>query len=146
MGGGTDGFVRKYGQSARSIDGSTAINFKVQTPYLNYGTAINLKTLAGGSIGIQPKNSGSVTFGWTTDGNAQQTLSVDQGGTAVLGSFVLGTDTLGGARFVDRFFETEEGGQFRTISFEISNNTSGEDVEIHSISAILEPDDFSLEN
>ncbi len=146
MGGGTDGFIRKYGQSARSIDGSTSINFKVQTPYLTYGSAIVEKTLAGGSIGIQPKNTGSVTFGWTRDDNAQQTQSMGQGGTAVLDSFVLGTDVLGGARFVDRFFDTPEGGQFRSISYEISNNVSGEDVELHSISAILEPDGFSLEN
>jgi len=87
-----------------------------------------------------------VTFGWERDNNAQQTQSVAQGGTAVLDSFVLGTDTLGGARFVDTFFRAEEGGAFRSISYEVSNNTAGEDVEIHSISAILERGAISLEN
>ncbi len=146
MAGGTDGFIRKYGQSSRSIDGSTSINFKVQTPYLTYGSPIVEKLVSGGSLGIQPKNSGSVTFGWTRDNNAQQTQSVDQGGTAVLDSFVLGTDTLGGARFVDRFFELEEGGIFRSVSYEVSNNVSGEDVELHSISSVVASQGWSWEN
>lgn len=146
MGGGTDGFIRKYGQSTRTIDTSTSISYKVTLPHLNYGDAIRMKTLNGGAIGFQPKNSSNVTFGWTRDNNAQQTQTVAQGGTAVLDSFVLGTDTLGGARFVDRFFRTEEGGEFRSVSFEVSNNTAGEDVEIHSISALVSVGAESLEN
>lgn len=146
MGGGTDGFIRKYGQSTRSIDSVSSISFKVALPHLTYGDPITKKYLTGGSIGFQPKNNQSVTFGWTRDNNAQQTVSVNQGGTAVLDSFVLGTDTLGGARFVDRFFRTEEGGEFRSVSYEVANNVDGEDVEIHSISTIIEPGTWSMEN
>ena len=146
MGGGTDGFVRKYGQSTRSIDGSTAINFKVTLPHLTYGIPIQEKIITGGSIGFQPKNTGTVTFGWTRDNNAQQTQSVAQGGAAALGSFVLDTDTLGGSRFVDRFFPLEEGDAFRSVSMEVTNNTNNEDVEIHSISSVLDPGTWSWEN
>lgn len=146
MAGGTDGFIRKYGQATRSIDGSSSISYKVTLPHLNYGDGVSMKTLTGGAIGFQPKNNQNVTFGWTRDNNAQQTLTVAQGGTAVLDSFVLGTDTLGGARFVDRFFRAEEGGEFRSVSFEVRNNVAGEDVEIHSISAIIDPGGWSLEN
>lgn len=146
MAGGTDGFIRKYGQATRSIDGSTSINFKVTSPNLSYGIPIMEKNISGGALGFQPKNSSNVTFGWTRDNGAQQTETVNQGGTAVLDSFVLGTDVLGGARFVDRFFELEEGGDFRTISFEVSNNTNNEDVELHSISIIGSTGSWSWEN
>lgn len=146
MGGGTDGFVRKFGQATRSIDGTTAINYKVATPFLTYGTPIQQKIAAGGSIGFQPKNNSTVTFGWTRDNNAQQTQSINQGGTALLDTFLLDTDILGGGRFVDRFFELEEGGEFRAISMEVSNNTNSEDVEIHSISIDLGIGGRSWEN
>jgi len=146
MAGGTDGFVRKYGQATRIIDDATSISYRVTLPHLTYGSPSTLKTLTGGSIGIQPKNNQNITVGWTRDNNAQQTTTVTQGGTAVLGSFVLGTDTLGGARFVDRFFRTQEGGVFRSVSFEIANNVAGEDIEPHSISAKIEVGAESLEN
>ncbi len=146
MGGGTDGFVRKLGQATRSIDGDSSISFKVTLPHLTYGSTHRLKIMTGGSIGFQPKNTGNVTFGWTRDNNAQQTKTVSQGGSVGLDTFVLGTDTLGGSRFVDTFFETEEGGEFRSIEMEVANNTNNEDVEIHSISNILEPSGTSMEN
>lgn len=146
MGGGTDGFVRRLGQADRSIDGVTTINYLMTLPHLNYGSAFHLKTIAGGSIGIQPK-VGDLTLGWTRDDNTQQTQTVTQGGGGVfLDTFVLDTDTLGGGRFVDRFFELEEGGEFRSISLEVSNNGLNEDVEIHSISAVIEPGSVSWEN
>ncbi|MES0339851.1 MAG: hypothetical protein ABUK15_07330 [Anaerolineales bacterium] len=147
IGGGTDGFIRKYGQSTRSIDGNSSISYKVTIPQLTYGDAVQMKVVSGGAIGFQPKNTGNVTFGWTRDGNAQQTRTVSQdAGGAALGVFVLGTDTLGGSRFVDKFFELEEGGEFRSLGMEVTNNVNNEDVEIHSISNILEPGSWSMEN
>ncbi len=150
--GGNDGFVLRLFRSNRSIAGGTTINFNVKTPHLTYATPVILKTMAGGSIGIQPKNNGNVTFGFQRDDNAQQTLTVSQaGGSDVLApsnanQFTLGTSTLAGARFVDRFFTAEEGGEFRSIQFQVTNNVLDEDVELHSISAIVEPGAWSLEN
>lgn len=145
MGGGTDGFVRRLGQADRSIDGITTINYLMTLPHLTYGSPIQLKGISGGSIGIQPK-AGDLTFGWTRDDNTQQTQTVTQGGGVFLDTFVLDTNTLGGGRFVDRFFELEEGGEFRSLSMEVVNNGLNEDVEIHSISAVLRPGTWSWEN
>lgn len=144
--GGTDGFVRKYGQATRSIDGTTSISYKVTLPHLTYGDPFQLKVMNGGSIGFQLKNTGNVTFGWTRDAKTQQTKTVSQGSGIGLGVFVLGTDALAGALFTDTYFETEEGGEFRSLQMEVTNNTNKEDVEIHSISNILSPAGTSMEN
>ncbi len=152
MGGGSDGFVRKLGRSTRSIDGSTSINYNVKTPYLNYNSAIMKKTISVAALGVQPKNSGNITFGWQRDNNAQQTDTIGQGGGDVLASssagdeFTLGTSTLSGGRFVDRFRELEEGGEFRSIQFQMTNNVNNEDVELHSISAVVGGGAWSTEN
>lgn len=149
--GGYDGFVRKWSNATRSIDGTIALAFKVTLPFLDYGFPAVMKTLAAGALGIQPKNNGNITVGWTADNNQQQTQTVAQGGTDVLGTaavnqFTLGTSTLGGALFIDRWFETEEGGEFRSIQFQITNSVNGEDVELHSITAFIEPGAESTEN
>ena len=153
MFGGYDGFVRKWGNSTRSIDGTTALNFKVTTPHLDYGFPAVMKTLAAGAVGLQPRNNGDITFGWTRDDNVQQTQDISQTGTgtAVLGAatvnqFQLGTSTLGGASFLDRWFETEEGGEFRSIQYQITNSVNNEDVELHSFTAFIEPGGESTEN
>ena len=150
--GGTDGFVRKLGRATRSIDGVTSINYNVKTPHINYNSAIVMKTLGGVAIGVQPKNDGNITFGWQRDNNTQQTTTIGQGGADVLATssagdeFTLGTSTLAGGRFVDRFSETEEGGEFRSIQFQITNNVNLEDVELHSVSAIVSGGAWSTEN
>jgi hypothetical protein len=151
MSGGSDGFVRKLGQPTRSIDGDSAIAFRVTLPHLTYGVPISMKTIEGGSIGIQPLNNGNLTFGWQRDAQAQQTYTVAQGGGDVLGpadadEFVLDTSTLGGAQFIDRFFSLEEGGEFRSIQIEVNNSANNEDVDIRSLSAILSVGAWSLEN
>jgi hypothetical protein len=133
MSGHYDGYVRKQFASERSIDGATAISFNIETPFFNYGAPINMKTMVSGAIGLAPKNTGSFTFGWTRDSNAQQTESVDQGGGVGLDSFTLDTDQLGGARYVDRFFDAPNGGEFRAIQYQITHSTLGEDIEVHSI-------------
>ena len=51
--------------------------------------------------------------------------------------FVLGTSTLGGARFVDRFFSLEEGGEFRSIQLEVTQSGKDEDIELHNISMTM---------
>jgi len=143
--GGTDGFVRKWGQPTRSIDGTTAISIRVKTPYFSYGTPVREKTISGASLGIKPHNSGNVTLQIERDGATAQTASISQGGTSTLGSFVLGTDKLGGSRFLDRFDESLVG-DFRAISYEVTHSANNEDVELHSLSAIVKGDGWSLEN
>lgn len=150
--GGTDGFVRKLGRPDRSIDGMDAIDYDWQTPSFTYGVPYNFKTLTAGSIGFTPRSQANVTFSWQRDDEAAQTKSVGQGGTgAVLGDadsneFILDTSTLAGSAFVNRFFDQEEGGEFRSISFGVSDSTLNADVEIHSFGAAIQSDSTSTEN
>lgn len=149
--GGNDGFVRRTNIVTRSIDGTTGISAKVTTPYLSYGDPMILKTIYTAAIGIAPKGSYTATFGWTRDDNAQQTQTVQQGGGDVLGpatdnQFTLGTSTLAGAQFVDRYMELEEGGEFRSIQYQITQTGNNEDLELHSITAGVKRGAISTEN
>ncbi len=149
--GGNDGYVRRSEMAARSIDGATAISAKVTLPYLNYGNPILMKTLYGASLGIAPKGSYTATFGWTRDDNAQQTTTVNQGGGDVLGpadenEFTLGTSTLAGSQYVDRFVDLTEGGEFRNIQFQVTQAGLGQDLELHSLTAGVKGGAVSLEN
>lgn len=141
-GGGNDGYLRSLNISDRSMDGTTGIAYKLTTPTLNYGNPILLKTLERGSVGIAPHNNGTETFGWTRDNNAQQTQTFSQGGADVLGAasahqFTLGTSTLGGAQFVDQFMEFEQGGEFRGIQYQITDNVNYQDLEVHSMTVAI---------
>lgn len=151
LAGGNDGYVRRINIPDRTIDGSTAISYKVTTPYMNYGLPMVMKTLERSSVGISPKGNYSGTFAWTRDNMAQQTNSFSQGGADVLGvasahQFTLGTSTLGGSQFVDRYMELEEGGEFRSIQYQVTDTSNNQDIELHSISASVHVDAESTEN
>ena len=110
-----------------------------------------LKTFAQVGIGIEPRGAYDLTFGWTRDDNAQQTTTLQQGGGDVLGpadenEFTLGTSALAGSQFVERFQELEEGGEFRSIQYQVTQNGVNEDLELHSLSVTLEPGALSTEN
>ncbi len=145
MFGGTDGHVRKWGQSTRTNDG-TGINYKVTPPHLDYGLPAHMKRIDVASLGFVPKNNGSVTFGWQRDNFAQQTQTVTQGGGGLLDSFTLGTDTLGGARFVSRFLDLTEGDEWRSIQYQIVHGANNEDIEVHNIGAMIALHGISTEN
>lgn len=157
LAGGNDGFVRRLNVADRSIDTTTGLAYKVTTPFMNYGNPMMMKTLQAGSVGLSPKGAFDFTFGWTRDDNAQQTITLTQGGGAVLGSassneFTLGDglgagSALGGSQYVDVYHPfAETGGEFRAVQYQITDTTNYEDIEVHSISALVEPDATSLEN
>jgi len=147
--GGSDGFVRIFGNSRRSIDGNSSIDMDVLTPYFDYGQPQNMKTLARGSIGINPKNSGNIKMTWLRDDNPVQTIDIKQTAstTDVLSEspvpvpvtgdeFTLGASKLGGEKFTNKFSTLDEtGGEFRYIRYGFTNSTNGEDVEMHSFGA-----------
>lgn len=145
LAGGTDGILRTLGRSTRTIDTSTSISCNVQTPFLDYQIPQRMKVLGHASTTINPKSAGSFVFGWTRDNNAQQTISVAQNGSAVLDQFVLDVDMLGGGRFYDAFFDTQESGEFRAVQFQVLDNVSGQDIELHAISAEIETNADSWE-
>lgn len=149
--GGRDGFVRRTDVANRSIDGATSIAAKVTTPYTNYGSAFLMKTLSGASIGISQKG-GNITFAWQCDTQTQQTATVSQAGGNILGggagSFTLNDPVLGllgGTTFRDKFIE-ETHGEYRSIQFQVTQNGTDEDIELHSISTANEIGSLSMEN
>jgi hypothetical protein len=152
LAGGNDGFVRRLNIVERSIDGSTGLAYKVKTPFMNYGDPGTMKTPEWGSIGIAPKGNFDFTFGWQRDGAAQQTLTVTQGGGDVLApsasnQFTLDVSTLGGSQYVDRFHQfNEQGGEFRSIQFELRDSANYQDLECHSITAAMHVDAVNTEN
>jgi hypothetical protein len=152
LAGGNDGFVRRLNIADRSIDTTTGLAYKITTPKLNYGQPMTMKTLERGAIGIAPKGNFNFTFGWTRDANAQQTLTVAQGGSDVLGpasanQFTLNTSTLGGSQYVDVFHEfNEQGGEFRSVQFQVTDSANYQDIELHSLTAAVHVDSESTEN
>ncbi len=150
MFGGNDGYVRKWGRADRSNDG-TAIAYKTTTPYFTYGSPAMMKTISHASVAIRPWNNADITFGWQRDNVTQQTQTVAQGGEDVLGTasanqFTLDTSRLAGARFVDRFLDLEEGGEFRAIQYQVTDTADNTDIELHAIGAAIRGGAISTEN
>jgi hypothetical protein len=152
MMGSSDGFVKKMNQDTRSIDGTGAIRYIVTTPFIHYGIPIMMKTLTSASVGLKPRTSSDMTFRWRRDNNASQTKVLTQtGGTDLLApapenEFTLGTSTLSGGDFLDIYVDMDEGGEFRSIQYEFSNLTAGDDIELHTFSAVVEGGAWSGEN
>lgn len=152
LAGGNDGFVRRLNVQDRSIDGSTALSYKVTTPFMNYGNPMVMKTLERGSVGIAPKSNFSFTFGWKRDGNTQQTLTMNQGGADVLGpassnQFTLDSSQLGGTQFVDVYHEyNEQGGEFRGVQYQVTESVASSDIEMHSLTSCFTVGAESTEN
>ncbi len=151
MSGATDGFVRTHNKALRSIDEVTSISASVKTPFLHYGLPIMKKTITDATVGVQPKGAATVLFGWQRDDQSQQTTTINQGGGASLApatqnQFTLGTSTLSGGDFIDRFIDLDTGGEFRSIQFEVANSNLNEDLEVHSFSIVVEGGAWSTEN
>ena len=151
LGGGNDGYVNRLMYVDRSINGATALSYRVTTPFMSYGNPILMKTISDIGIGMAPKGNFNFTFGWTRDNNAQQTYAATQGGADVLGTasanqFTLDTSTLGGAQYVDRYYDLTEGGEFRSIQYDITQSAVNQDIELHSITATITPGTLSTEN
>jgi hypothetical protein len=149
--------VRRTNTANRKIDngsdGDIAINYKVKLPFIDYGNPVAMKTLALASVGIRPRGNYTGTFSWSRDRGTLQSVDFDQSGGAVLGGnaatphvFTLGTSQLGGGDFVDRFFSLEEGGEFRSIQYEVSQIGMDEDIDLHSLFTEIELGADSMEN
>ncbi len=150
LGGGNDGYVRRLNMPDRSIDGTSALSFRVTTPFLNYGNPIITKTISIAATGIRPKGNFNYTFGWARDQNAQQTATLTQVGGDVLGpvsvnEFTLDQSLLAGGSYVDIFAELEEGGEFRSIQYEVRQGGVSQDIELHSITTAITPGALSTE-
>lgn len=151
FGGFDDGFVRLLNKPNFSIDGTTAITALITSPSLHYDDPAIFKHLSAISVGISPKGNYDMIFRWARDDKALQSVTLSQGGGDVLGpadsnEFTLGTSVLSGAQFVDRFRELEDGGEFRSIRYEMTNSGVNEGLEVHSFSARIRISAESFEN
>jgi hypothetical protein len=149
--GGNDGYLRKLTTGALSIDETTAIAANIRTPNLSYGAPHLKKTYVGGSLGFLPLTDDTVDLTWYRDDGTSGTLAVEQGGgdllTPTTGSpFTLDTSVLSGGQFVDRWFDHVDGGEFRSIAYQIQNADLTGNFSLHSLSSLIRGGAFSLEN
>jgi len=146
-----DGYIYKGNQANRTHNGS-AITPLITTPFMTYGTNEVMKTVYAVGVELAPKNANAFTIKWLRDGQAVQSdTGLTQGGSDVLGpwtanQFTLDTSTLGGTRFVTRYRELEEGGEFRSIRYQITQSTNYSDIEVHGLVAAIEGGGISTEN
>ncbi len=132
--------------------GASGINFQAQTPFMDYGSEQVMKTIYTVGINISPKNQNSIVFRWLRDGQAAQEAFVTQGGSDPLGvwtdpQFTLDTSVLGGTRYLPRYIELEEGGEFRAIQYTIETaGGAGNDLELHGLTCAIAGSGVSTEN
>jgi hypothetical protein len=148
--GGNDGYVYKLDQADRTHN-SGAINMTASTPFMTYGSEETMKTLCSVGIELAPKSDQSLTFKYLRDGNTEQSLTVTQGGSALLGvwssnQFTLDTSTLGGSRYLPRYIEVEEGGEFRAIRYTVNDAVTASDCEVHGLATKIAIGTDSTEN
>lgn len=134
--GGSDGYIRKIQQNSRTIDDDGAIAAYARTPYIDYGSPLYKKTMRGIGLSIEPKGDYDITVAYRHKTSSSVLLS--QSGGAVLGQFVLGQDVLGGARSTPVFAEVFDAGDFRAVSYEISNIVAEEDFEVQALHVVME--------
>lgn len=148
--GGYDGYVYKLDQADRTHN-SGAISMQATTPFLSYGLEHFEKSLYAVGINLSPKNDNALTFRWTRDNQTEQSATVTQGGSAVLGpwstnQFTLDTSTLGGTRYAPRYIDLETGGPFRSIQYTVSDAITGSDAQVVGFTTAITMDGFSTEN
>lgn len=146
-----DGVVYKGNQANRVHKGSAIVPV-ITTPSLTYGANQITKTLSVLGVEVNPKNANTFTVSWTRDGQTQQSdTGFTQGGSDVLGpwptnQFTLGTSTLGGSRFVTRYREEEQGGDFSSISYSMTDPQVNSQFEPHGLIVALTSTGLRTEN
>lgn len=145
--GGADGYIRKWNQTTRTIDASTAIGMNVRTPFMSYGMPWLMKDLEAGSLAIANRSTGTITFGWQTLTGSQRSQTVQEGGQGVaLDTFLLDTDTLANISYGERLFHLETGGEFKLIQYSIEQASSGQDCEVYAFAVKIKDGTESMSN
>ena len=146
MSGHSDGFVRKQFSDTRSIDGDTAITYNIKTPFMNYATPYNMKVLNMLALGAAT-HGGTYTLSWIGNiSGLEQSTQIANSSGSLLGVFLLGTSVLGSVEYTDSFVDTPTGGEFRHIQFQVTHSDNNTDAELHSITAGVTVNAYSMEN
>jgi hypothetical protein len=135
-GGTYTGTVYRMNRTDRNIDG-TGYSANIMFPYLSFGDAFMDKLVVKGRLALQPKGTSTFTVGYRRDGNTRQTVSVSQGGSGVLDSFILDTDVLGGQGLINRFFDMA--GSFKELRIDLEQEDEDVDFEPHGMAVMVEP-------
>lgn len=138
--GGYNGFVLRHDESNRNI-ANAAYTAKIATPYIHFGNPDLMKQTAWWRLGIQPQGTSTLTIQYQHDDGAIQSTSVSQSSGAVLDSFVLDTDILGGGAYLQRYVSMP--GTYRVQQVTVSQGGLNEDMEVHEMAVQLEPSGLS---
>ncbi len=146
MAGGYDGKVYKLDQTTRTDNGS-AINMNAETPSMTFGEEWLMKNLAELGVSVNAFSDDTINITWTRDGIAASSATKSQGNTgSTFDNGLFDTAVFGGNTFLPRFFGIENGGDFRSISFTLSDTANNVDLEIHGIMAKVTPCGESIED
>jgi hypothetical protein len=136
---GVDDAGATYGHRGLDITATT------QTPLLTYGNPIETKTLVHVGINLAPDehHTSTINVAWNDETGFAQSTSVTRSFGVPLGTFVLGTDSLG--TYGSRLASIEPmHGDFRSIQYTLSE-TSDKKIIIQSFSSLFTPSGESLE-
>ncbi len=129
--GGYSGFIWKLEQSARNDDGA-GYYAGAKLANMNFGSPHITKMFKRGRVLAVPKGSYNLNVNWWVDGVMQTVKTVSMAGTsAVLGSFVLDTDILGGSDILDRTFDMGAFG--KRLQIEFYNTVANQDFFVSQI-------------
>jgi len=133
-----------------------AIPYTVTTPALTYGPSVYKKTITAVSIDVNEtfttgnSETGTLDFSYSGRDIPAQTLSFTLTAGAKLGSFILGTDQLGGAQ--DRAgYSDDVNGESRAFVYTLQEDSPlvesiGSNVNVRHFGVLLSPSGESLEN
>jgi hypothetical protein len=142
FGGYDDGQVLIGEQFVRNWDGNP-IGMNVEFPHANMGKFDGLKTLTQLRLNVKPTGAYDITVNYIQDGDSQTTTFTQSSGGA-LGSFVLGTDPLGGATY-ESIIRDDVQGEFRNMVLQMLQGNINENAEIQSIGMSVSMSDMGGE-
>jgi hypothetical protein len=99
------GYIWKLEQASANDD-AAAFSARFLTPYMHFGDPRRTKRFNRGFLIFTPQGAFNLTVNIWVDGEFKATTTVSMSGSGgVLGSFILGTDTLGGRNMLKRDFK-----------------------------------------
>ena len=162
MAGTEDGYVVRLDQEDRTIAGAAGYRANIRTPYLGYGSPIQLKVLRGFSVSQVPSGADEIPSAgnylmnliWRRDTQAEDSASASQWNGHVLGpstgrDIFLLDDPVLGLLYDDHSLDLQLEdvyGEFRIIQFEMWNAGDLEDLEIRNFTAQVSISTDSMEN
>jgi len=139
-----DGFVQRLNRTDHS-DNGIAYSFTIRTPHINLGDFILSKNFEELFMFMRPQGNSTLDVIYSIENQTSEMLEISQKGTsAVLGSFVLGIDKLGGGSLVPRSRSMK--GTGKTIQLTIAQDGINEESEIYGFAIECTEADIDYSN